>query len=74
MPIYEYVCGDCQASFEMIRSIKNADADLNCVMCQSENVKRSISLFNATSGERSIAGDSGCSNCAGGSCNTCNPH
>jgi putative FmdB family regulatory protein len=57
MPIYEYICQDCQTRFEMIRSIKQADADLNCVKCQSENVKRRISLFNAASGSRSIAGN-----------------
>jgi hypothetical protein len=41
----------------MIRSMKKADTDLNCVKCQSENVKRRISLFNAASGSRSIAGN-----------------
>ncbi len=74
MPIYEYVCQDCQTSFEMIRSFQKADTDLTCVKCQSEDVKRRISLFNATSGGRSIAGDAGCGTCAGGSCSACNPH
>lgn len=73
MPIYEYICQDCQTRFEMIRSMKKADTDLNCVKCQSENVKRRISLFNAASGSRSIAGNTGCSGCSGGSCSTCNP-
>ncbi len=74
MPIYEYVCQDCQTSFEMIRTIEKADSDVNCVKCQSDNVKRRISLFNAASGGHSLTGDAGCGSCAGGSCSTCHPH
>ncbi|MFN2304841.1 MAG: FmdB family zinc ribbon protein [Anaerolineales bacterium] len=71
MPLYEYTCQDCQATFEMIRSIKNADAYLECFHCQSKNVKRRISLFNASSGGRSINGSSGCSGCTSNSCSAC---
>ncbi|MDF1520918.1 MAG: zinc ribbon domain-containing protein [Brevefilum sp.] len=71
MPIYEYTCQDCNANFEMIRSMKDADASLNCTNCQSQNVKRRISLFNASSAGRTIAGSSTCSGCAGGTCATC---
>lgn len=74
MPIYEYACQDCQAKFEVIRSIKDADSPLNCEQCQGANVKRQISLFNATSGGRVIAGGSNCGTCAGGTCSTCGSH
>jgi len=71
MPIYEYTCQDCQTSFELIRSISEADADVECIKCHSENVKRLVSLFNASGNERPITGSSGCSGCSGGSCSSC---
>jgi putative FmdB family regulatory protein len=72
MPIYEYTCQDCGGSFETIRPMKDADAELTCIHCESKNVKRILSLFNAASGGKSItSGSGGCSGCAGGSCNTC---
>jgi len=71
MPIYEYACLDCQAEFEQIRSIKDADAPLNCIQCQGEHIRRKISLFNASSGGRAIAGASSCGTCVGGSCSSC---
>ena len=74
MPIYEYTCQNCQAHIEIIRSIKDADAPLTCENCQGKHLIRQISLFNATSGGRSIAGGSSCSTCAGGTCSTCGSH
>lgn len=71
MPIYEYKCQDCQFQFEQIRSIKDADADLGCVRCESHNVKRVISLFNASSGGQSLSSSSGCSTCSSNSCSAC---
>ena len=71
MPIYEYTCLDCQSEIELIRSIKDADAPLNCTQCQGEHTRRKISLFNASSGGRTIAGGSSCSSCPGGSCSSC---
>ena len=71
MPIYEYTCQDCQTNFEIIRSMQDADAPLNCEHCQGGNVKRRISLFNAASNGRVIAGGSSCSTCSGGTCSTC---
>lgn len=71
MPIYEYICQDCQAEFELIRSIKEADSALNCIQCQGEKIQRKISLFNASSGGRAIAGANSCSTCAGGTCSSC---
>lgn len=74
MPIYEYTCQDCHQNFEMIRTMKDADSELGCSHCQSKNVKRRISLFNASSGGRPITNGGGCSSCAGGSCSSCGSH
>jgi len=74
MPIYEYVCQECQGEFELMRSFKDADAKTTCIHCQSQDTKRKLSLFNASSGGRTLTNTSGCNGCAGGSCSSCGPH
>ncbi|MFU8826354.1 MAG: FmdB family zinc ribbon protein [Brevefilum sp.] len=74
MPIYEYTCQDCQTNFEIIRRMQDADAPLTCEHCQGTYVKRGISLFNASSSGRVIAGGSSCSSCSSGACSTCGSH
>lgn len=74
MPIYEYTCQDCHTQIEIIRSMQDADAPLTCEQCHGNQVTRRISLFNASSGGRVIAGGSQCSTCSGGSCSSCGSH
>jgi putative FmdB family regulatory protein len=74
MPIYEYQCEDCLARFEIIRPMKDADADMDCIKCQSNHVKRLISRFNAAGNGRAIIGASNCAGCSSGSCSTCGSH
>jgi putative FmdB family regulatory protein len=72
MPIYEYVCRDCGAQYEILRPIKDADSPISCRNCESHNTKRAISAFFAQSNGRVLAGSSsGCGNCSGGSCGGC---
>jgi putative FmdB family regulatory protein len=73
MPIYEYVCQNCGAKFDALRSIKEADAPIPCQKCASSSTKRAISVFSAHSSGKIIAGNSnnGCAGCAGGSCASC---
>jgi putative FmdB family regulatory protein len=73
MPIYEYVCQDCDKDFEVIRSMSQADAPIACQACGGEHVKRKLALFYAQSGGRSVSGTSsgGCGSCSGGSCGSC---
>jgi putative FmdB family regulatory protein len=72
MPIYEYYCQDCQAEFEALRSIQEADAPISCSKCKGEHTARKISKFFAQSGGRVLTGgNGGCSSCSGGTCSTC---
>jgi putative FmdB family regulatory protein len=72
MPIYEYVCLDCGDRFETMRAMKDADAPIVCLKCESDHTSRLLSLFNASSGGRVVAGgQSGCSTCSSNSCATC---
>lgn len=49
MPIYEYRCQNCGRKFEKLRKIADADAELPCPYCESEEVARVLSSF-ATGG------------------------
>jgi putative FmdB family regulatory protein len=72
MPIYEYVCLDCQETFDALRPMAEADAPIACAECESEHTSRTISVFFAQSGGRVVAGtSSGCAHCGGGTCSTC---
>jgi putative FmdB family regulatory protein len=73
MPLYEYVCLDCKTRFDTLRSMKDADAPLQCANCSSDHTARLISLFNAQSGGRVVAGGAptGCSTCSASSCASC---
>ncbi|MBN1147320.1 MAG: zinc ribbon domain-containing protein [Anaerolineales bacterium] len=72
MPIYEYVCLDCKERFEVMRAMKDADAPIACQKCEGEHTSRMLSLFNAQSDGRVVAGgNSGCSTCSSASCSTC---
>ena len=66
MPLYEYKCQDCEARFDALRAMSQADTPIACPKCGSENTGRMISLFSAIGGEGVIAG-------AGASCGSCTP-
>ncbi len=73
MPIYEYECKACGHQFDKLRSIKDADAPIACLKCQSLETHRRLSKFFAHSEGQTLAGGSscGCGNCSGGSCGSC---
>jgi putative FmdB family regulatory protein len=72
MPIYEYVCLDCHAMSDALRPMAQADAPIVCQTCGSEHSSRTLSVFNAQSGGRSVAGtQTSCSSCGGGHCSSC---
>jgi len=72
MPIYEYVCTDCGARFDAIRSMKDADTPIACECCHSLHTARQISVFFAQSEGRVVAGgNTSCATCGGGACATC---
>lgn len=74
MPIYEYVCQDCEKIFETIRPMGQSDAPITCASCGGEHTKRKISVFFAESGGKAVSGMSepGCGGCGGGNSAHCN--
>ena len=78
MPLYEYQCAQCQASFEALRPMSDLDKPMACPICATTGARRKLSVFAAISrdgGSSRLVASSreshGCSGCAGGSCATC---
>jgi putative FmdB family regulatory protein len=65
MPIYEYVCDDCQAQFEKI--VINKQQEITCPKCANKKATIQLSVF-ATAGNGSSSSSSGSSSSGGGGC------
>jgi len=76
MPIYEYVCKDCQEVFETLRSMSQADDRIACISCGKENTRRKPSVCYSESGGKALAGSSSasCGSCSSGNCGSCGGH
>ena len=75
MPIYEYVCADCDHEFEQLVMSVSARDQVNCPECGGLKVTRKISVFAAGEGESPGPGGGGvgpCGQCCdtAGSCPT----
>jgi len=75
MPIYEYVCPDCEFKFELLRPISQANEAASCPRCH-QNAERVLSTFacfsSDESGLTSPVGGNPCASCGLTSCDTCN--
>ena len=56
MPIYEYVCQDCEKIFETIRPMDQSDTPIPCAVCGGKHTKRKLSVFFAESGGKAVSG------------------
>jgi putative FmdB family regulatory protein len=68
MPIYEYVCMECESHFEEL--VRNGEA-VQCPDCEASNVRKQLSVFAAvgTAEQSSFGGPTPRSGgCCGGSC------
>lgn len=45
MPLYEYRCLNCGRVFEQLRRMDEADQELLCPVCASEQIERLLSAF-----------------------------
>ena len=74
MPVYEYVCKDCDEKFEALRPMSKADSPIVCKNCSGKHTSRVMSVFAAHSDGKAVAatsGGGGCGSCSGGSCASC---
>ncbi len=76
MPIYEYVCRNCNNKFELMRPFSRAQEMADCAKCHSQAERIMSSCFAMTSGENGIThkvdgNGSSCSSCSSGNCSSC---
>ena len=46
MPVYEYICKDCQHCFEAVLTLKEHDkAEILCPKCNGHNVEQDVAEF-----------------------------
>ena len=73
MALYEYVCRNCDLSFELRRAMADADSSVTCPRGHTD-VRRKLSMFasvgvSATSGPAPVASASSPGGgCCGGAC------
>jgi putative FmdB family regulatory protein len=77
MPIYEYLCSECESKFEQLRPLSQAEKAADCPRCHKP-ARRKMSTFACFSTSASgvperVAGTGGhsCSSCGSGNCGTC---
>jgi putative FmdB family regulatory protein len=65
MPIYEYVCEECEHAFE--KRVPTSRTRVRCPHCESAQVTRQFSTF-AFKGERGFVASTGggCAGCSSG--------
>lgn len=70
MPIYEYICNDCQNEFEEL--VMSKDETIFCPKCESKQVRKLMSAASFKSdGEFSSSTGSSCAGCTSGNCGSC---
>jgi len=54
MPVYDYVCKDCQNSFELVLTLGEHDkGEIACPKCGSKNVEQDAVAFYAVTSKKS---------------------
>ncbi|MBL7162990.1 MAG: zinc ribbon domain-containing protein [Anaerolineales bacterium] len=67
MPIFEFVCEECGQLFEELVRSANAIGEVICPGCQSEQVKKKLSVFaSRVSGGSSFSPGPAASSCSPG--------
>jgi putative FmdB family regulatory protein len=68
MPIYEYICDDCQTHFEKI--VINQQQEISCPKCSGKKNSIQLSVFSSANGNGSAKSSSGGGggSCCGGGC------
>jgi putative FmdB family regulatory protein len=54
MPVYDYICHDCNKSFETVLSLKEHDKEkISCPHCGGKNAEQEAAVFFAVIGKKS---------------------
>jgi putative FmdB family regulatory protein len=64
MPIYEYQCQNCGEDFDMLRSLKDDDKDVECPYCHAKQAERQMSLTSASELLKLFSGSGNAKSCS----------
>ena len=54
MPVYDYVCRDCQKSFERVLTLHEHDSEeMRCPQCGGKNIEQKAAAFYAVTSKKS---------------------
>jgi putative FmdB family regulatory protein len=53
MPIFDYVCHDCNQPFEVMLTLREHDKQVKCPKCGSTHVEQEITAFFAVTSKKS---------------------
>ena len=68
MPLYEYICKNCDHRFEVLQRMGEGASDLSCPKCGEKQAKKQFSTFASSShGTASAAGFNAGAGCGGDS-------
>lgn len=48
MPLFEYICRDCELAFEELVSFSNSERGVSCPGCSGVNTEKQLSVFSAS--------------------------
>ena len=74
MPMYEFMCAECESEFETLVPSADAVSSVECPKCSSGKAHKKLSLFGVAAGKASRPGSSypdgfsGGGGCGGGMC------
>jgi len=72
VPMYEFICGECETDFEKLVASAEAASSVECPSCGSKKVHKKLSVFARTAAGTGpsgySSGFSGGGHCCGGSC------
>ena len=76
MPVYEYICNECNNKFEQLRPLSQAEKEASCPKCHqpAKRIMSVVAVYSmAASGiAKPVAGSSSsCSSCSSGNCSNC---
>jgi len=53
MPVYDYICQDCQKEFEKVLTLAEHEKEITCPHCGSKNVEQEAKGFFAVTSKKS---------------------
>jgi len=66
MPIYEYLCTDCNHLFQKLQAVSAGSEGIRCPKCDGSRVERQLSTFASAPTSSGPVGAGGCAPSGGG--------